>query len=147
MFSEQCYRRAAMNSRHSRDRIAAMSSVEPRRFVVLFHDLSASAHWDLMIEAGEALATWQLSVPPEVAAASPTTACRIADHRKAYLEYEGPVSGERGSVRIADAGTCAVLSEMPEEWRLALEGRILRGTFRLIRTGAQPDAWRFQRES
>jgi len=124
-----------------------MSSNEPRRFVVQLHDLSATRHWDLMVEAGEALATWQLAAPPEVAAGSPTHARRIADHRKTYLEYEGPVSGERGTVHIVDAGTCVVVAEGRAEWRLALKGRILRGVFRLVRMGRQPDEWLFQRES
>jgi hypothetical protein len=99
-----------------------------------------------MIETGDVLAAWQLAVPPEVAAGSPTAVRRIADHRKTYLEYEGPVSGDRGSVRIADTGTCVVIAEGPTEWRLRLDGSVLRGTFRLSRTGGQADEWLFQRE-
>lgn len=121
-----------------------MGSPQARRFVVLHHVLSAGSHWDLMLERCDTLVTWQLAAPPEVAAAGPTVAQRIADHRKAYLDYEGPVSGGRGSVRIADAGTCRILVEAPDEWRFELAGRILRGTFRLARQPENADRWLLQ---
>lgn len=33
---------------------------------------------------------------------------RLADHRSAYLDYEGPVSDNRGRVRRIAAGACDV---------------------------------------
>lgn len=42
---------------------------------------------------------------------------RLPDHRSQYLDYEGPISGNRGEVRRLLAGTCTW-------WNLALgEGR------------------------
>ena len=69
-------------------------------FVLLEHDHPVP-HLDFMIEGNGALLTWRLSKPP-TGAAQP--AVRIGDHRSAYLDYEGPVSGGRGAVRREDGG-------------------------------------------
>jgi hypothetical protein len=75
--------------------------VEMPRFVILEHD-HPILHWDLMLEAGDALQTWRLAAPPVIGATIEATA--LGDHRHAYLDYEGPVSGGRGSVKRWDAG-------------------------------------------
>jgi len=56
-----------------------------------------------MLEVGEHLQTWRLPTTP---GSAPVTmqAERIGDHRLAYLDYEGPVSGDRGTVARWDAG-------------------------------------------
>ncbi|MFO0838437.1 MAG: hypothetical protein U1D55_07895 [Phycisphaerae bacterium] len=90
------------------------SSRGPLRFVLLEHDTRANAasppdpasvHWDLMIELapGAALATWRLSRDPSLSDEL-IPAERIADHRRDYLEYQGPISGGRGRVRRIDEG-------------------------------------------
>lgn len=112
------------------------------RFVLLFHDLSGTAegasHWDLMLERDGALLTWRLPTLPapwrdadgEAALPSPSDAAvRLHDHRAAYLEYEGPVSGNRGHVARVDRGEYLVLDESPEGIEVELLGQ--RGTFRL----------------
>jgi hypothetical protein len=71
------------------------------RFVILEHDHPV-LHWDLMLEAGPVLRTWRLAGEPAPGRAVPAEP--IGDHRKLYLDYEGPVSGGRGSVRRWDAG-------------------------------------------
>jgi hypothetical protein len=59
-------------------------------------------HWDLFLESGGILRGWRLASPPapgvEVAAEA------TFDHRLAYLDYEGPVSGNRGHVTRWDGG-------------------------------------------
>ncbi len=72
------------------------------RFVVLEHDHPV-LHWDLMLEVGDALRTWRLAAPPELNA-GPIVAEELPDHRLAYLDYEGPVSGGRGQVLRWDRG-------------------------------------------
>ncbi len=72
------------------------------RFVILEHD-HPTLHWDLMLEHGAALRTWRLAEPPQ--AGKTVAATALADHRRLYLDYEGPVSGNRGQVRRWDAGT------------------------------------------
>ena len=91
------------------------------RFVVLHHVLSSAGtgdeHFDLMLENGQTLATWQLPVwPPE----RRQTVQRLPEHRRMYLEYEGPVSGDRGTVRRVCCGEFETLSRDDRHWALKL---------------------------
>jgi hypothetical protein len=100
------------------------------RFVVLAHDWPC-AHWDFLIEAGPVLRAWRLFELPRAGArvrAEPN-----ADHRLLYLDYEGPVSGNRGTVTRYDAGTCEWLEDGPERVRVELRGARLAGTADLLR--------------
>jgi hypothetical protein len=74
------------------------------RFVILEHD-HPHLHWDLMLETGNVLRTWRLENPPS--AYESTKALAIGDHRKAYLDFEGPLSNNRGTVKRWDFGTFA----------------------------------------
>lgn len=49
-----------------------------------------------MLEVEDVLQTWALGREPVVGI--PIEAEKLADHRKRYLDYEGPVSGGRGTV-------------------------------------------------
>lgn len=104
-----------------------------RRFVILLHEGHGPTHWDLMIEDQGTLATWQFLSDPTAAGSTQQTlgARRLPAHRIAYLNYEGPVSGNRGRVRQADAGTCEALSAGKQQWRLVFAGQKLRGRFDL----------------
>jgi hypothetical protein len=68
------------------------------RWAVLEHDFPF-LHWDLLLERQSALAamTWRLLRRP--VCGEPIAAEALADHRVAYFDYEGPVSGGRGRVR------------------------------------------------
>lgn len=72
------------------------------RYVILAHDWP-TPHWDLLLENGDALLAWRLLAEPAPGRTVPAE--RNADHRKFYLDYEGPVSGDRGTVARWDAGT------------------------------------------
>ena len=76
----------------------------PLRYVVLRHEGVADPHFDLMLELAEdqALATWRCPVWPLTKRVRIT---RLPDHRREYLTYEGPVSGDRGRVSRVEAGT------------------------------------------
>lgn len=90
-----------------------------RRFAILTHD-HPFFHWDLLLEAGEVAWTWRLLDEPgpnrEVQAE------RIGDHRLLYLDYEGPVSGNRGQVTRWDAGTYRVTHQSESEITVVLTG-------------------------
>jgi len=115
------------------------------RFVLLHHQMPAHqprpAHWDLMLESGEVLWTWALAEVPTPD--RPTTAERLADHRTDYLEYEGPVSGGRGSVRRHDCGTYRLVQCRAGEITVELDGRLLRGTLQMVADARQADAQRW----
>ena len=91
------------------------------RFVVLEHDFP-ELHWDFMLEFGSALRTWRLAQAPEMNG-NAIEAVRLADHRLTYLDYEGPVSGDRGTVQRWDRGAYEVLeSRAGETLRVRLLG-------------------------
>jgi hypothetical protein len=94
------------------------------RFVILEHRWNG-VHWDLMLERGESLRTWALDAPIRPGAHIPARA--LGDHRLAYLNYEGQVSGGRGEVRRWDQGQYEVLEWTAERVRVRLEGDQLVG--------------------
>ncbi len=108
------------------------------RFVILEHD-HPFLHWDFMLESGDFLRTWRLCAKPQVAAV--VAAESLGDHRKAYLDYEGPVSGNRGSVKRWDAGTFHWEVDTPERVVVRLQGERCAGSAVLERTEA--GNWKF----
>lgn len=90
------------------------------RFAILIHDHPV-LHWDFLLEQGEVLRAWRLLREPHAGAVIPAEP--LPDHRRIYLDYEGPVSGNRGTVTQWDAGTFEVLAEAPGRLRVKLAGR------------------------
>ncbi len=98
------------------------------RYVILLHELSPgnelarrdATHWDLMLEWGTALRTWAIAREPALGLTC--DAEQLADHRLAYLEYEGPVSGNRGQVTRWDAGQFEIESQADDSLTLLLHG-------------------------
>ncbi len=103
-----------------------------KRYVILEHDHPV-LHWDLMLEASGALRTWRLAALPEPGRAVPAEPS--FDHRMVYLDYEGPVSGDRGRVRRWDWGMYTT-EEDADGLVLRLEGTRLRGAAHLRRDGS-----------
>jgi hypothetical protein len=96
------------------------------RFVILTHD-HPQLHWDLLLEqpSEERLRTWRLERPPE--SGMSISAEALPDHRRMYLDYEGPISGNRGEVSQWDHGDYEMLSQSPTEITLQLQGQQLNG--------------------
>jgi hypothetical protein len=112
------------------------------RFVVLEHDSPRDLHWDFMLEMGSALSTWALAEPPN---ASPRVdARRLPDHRSAYLDYEGPVSGQRGHVSRWDHGSYEIEHQTESELVVTLSGEKLTGRASLRRVSQETDQWHFR---
>ncbi len=112
------------------------------RFVVLEHD-HPFLHWDLLLEWGEAARTWRLLAEP-VSFDEPVAAESLDDHRLHYLDYEGPVSGNRGEVTRWDTGTFEPGDSTSHAIEVDLDGERLRGRFRL-EAGSGTSSWRLQR--
>lgn len=82
------------------------------RFVILLHQSPGPGrqdHWDLMLEDKGRLVTFEipvgaLSPTPGPSGESRFSGLRLADHRQAYLDYQGPVSRDRGNVQQVTAG-------------------------------------------
>jgi hypothetical protein len=109
------------------------------RFVILRHDHPRGVHWDFMLESAGVLKTWALPQPPEPGSEQPARA--LGDHRIAYLDYEGPVSGDRGSVSRWDAGQCVWLLDSEHEIEVLLTGARLVAHVRLQHLATTGDAW------
>jgi hypothetical protein len=106
------------------------------RYVILEHDHPVR-HWDLMIEHAGVLRTWRLEAPPQpgvAVAAEPTF-----DHRLVYLDYEGPISGGRGTVQRWDRGICT-WEQRDDAWTIHFCGGRLAGTAQLAPNGPR---WTF----
>ncbi len=103
------------------------------QFTILEHD-HPWLHWDLLLDNGEPrIPTWRLAEPVcSVEAATEVSLVRIAaeplaNHRREYLDYEGPVSGDRGHVTQWDTGLYIPLTQRPDYWEVRLEGRRVSG--------------------
>ena len=109
---------------------AATTSISGR-FAILTHD-HPFLHWDLLLEEGDSLRTWRLheapSVPAEIAAEA------LPPHRPLYLDYEGPVSGNRGHVTQWDRGIYTRLAESDERLTVSLDGSRLQARLELVTT-------------
>ena len=105
------------------------------RFVILIHERldgdKPGIHWDLMLEAGDVLRTWRLAAPPQPGTV--VAAAATFDHRRRYLDYEGPVSGNRGRVVRWDHGTFSWQKTENDHLAVELNGMRLRGSVALKR--------------
>lgn len=124
------------------------------RFVLLLHECPKRkprpTHCDLMFDVGYSLSTWALATLPHdwrdlfdepqltFASTNEIEVDQLPDHRTAYLDYEGPVSSDRGSVRRLDSGTYTTASG---PYEFAIDGRILRGTIRLQPPAGSNATW------
>ena len=105
-------------------------------FVLLFHQVDAANarddHWDLMLEQNGKLLTWALKELP--APGKSVQAKQLDAHRIGYLDYEGPIGGDRGSVSRLLRGyyswkqgleqQVAVLEFANERWEVAFRKKI-----------------------
>jgi len=114
----------------------------PNQFVILHHRVGGSEHWDLMLEHGGLLLTWQLFTEPVSASCLPLKAKRIGNHRKAYLDYEGPISDNRGYVQRVDSGVMHLKEFTDRQVSVELEGHRLAGRF--ILTLVSGEDWVFE---
>lgn len=99
------------------------------RFVILEHDWP-TLHWDFLLEAGPVLRAWRLLAEPT--AGRPLPAEPNLDHRLLYLDYEGPVSGGRGTVRQWDAGMFEWVNDCQEGVIVELRGERLVGRAEVV---------------
>lgn len=100
-------------------------------FVIQQHTTPEGYHWDLMLQSGDVLWTWRMTVSPEHI----NTAClpieRIVDHPLRFLSYEGPVQNNTGRVKIADKGCFRMISVKIDSLCVDVQGKILQGIFTL----------------
>lgn len=141
-------------------------------FVLLRHVASPSlgrqSHWDFMLERDGQLLTWSLVELPAAwsrVEANPTdlaikttggatvparpntiAARRLADHRLKYLDFEGPLSGDRGTVSRVDAGQYLIVEQCDRGLTVLIRGDKIAGHVQLCAAGlarepADPQVW------
>ncbi|HHK41411.1 MAG TPA: hypothetical protein ENJ50_03235, partial [Planctomycetaceae bacterium] len=78
-----------------------------------------------MFERDGVLATWAVDTLP-----GPTLieARQLPDHRLEYLQYEGPIHGDRGTVHRVDEGTYFPVTWTSDRVVVFLEGKQWQGT-------------------
>ena len=101
------------------------------RFVILSHDWP-TPHWDFLLESGHVLRAWRLLSEPQRDADLPAEA--NFDHRLQYLDFEGPLTGNRGSVTRWDAGTFEWLVNEASRVAVKLHGTRCHGQVEIVRT-------------
>jgi hypothetical protein len=108
------------------------------RYVVLRHEGVAEPHFDVLFETepGSMLQTWRLTQWPPGDSAQP--AQKIRDHRRAFLDYQGDLTGGRGNVIRVDEGTCTFEREHD---RLVIHLPHQRLVFQRNRASADDKAW------
>ena len=106
------------------------------RFVLLEHQWNGT-HYDFMLEIDGTLRTWSLVAP--ISPGVDVAARALPEHRPAYLDYEGPISGDRGRVRRLDRGTYVTRTWEIDRIEVELKGDQLNGTLRLAR--AEREVW------
>lgn len=82
-----------------------------QRFTILLHD-HPWWHWDFLLENGDHALCWRLLRKP--CSGEPIAAEALEPHRLLYLDYEGPVSNDRGIVECVDRGTFQIAASPPE---------------------------------
>jgi len=119
--------------------------------VLLRHDLpGGDFHFDWLIDAGagRGLITFRLGQrfdlgrQVDLGDRRSFVAARLADHRRRYLDFEGPISGGRGRVVRLAHGSVRVLAEQAD--RLGLVGSLGSWSGVLVGCRGQGDAWRFE---
>jgi hypothetical protein len=133
------------------------------RFVLLYHDCPPNyerpSHWDFMMESGGVLRTWALErLPydwqvahsrtsvvyqncPSLATENSVAAVQLSEHRLDYLEREGPLSRDRGTVLRVAAGTYHSEHETPGDWQLVLTSDEFATRVLLSRSEADNEHW------
>ncbi len=110
------------------------------QFVILEHRWNG-VHFDFMVESpGEnrPLRTWAIDVESFEQLRSGLTlpARSLPDHRREYLTYEGPISGDRGHVTRCDEGVCEVICWEHQGVSLRVHGRQLDGLVELAESAS-----------
>jgi hypothetical protein len=111
------------------------------RFAILRHDGPQGSHWDLLLETGGVLRAWSLPQPPQPGVEM--TAEALPDHRLIYLEYEGPISGGRGTVTAWDRGDYRWVRQDDAQLVIQLSGQKLAGRAVLRLLPGQARQWQF----
>jgi len=88
------------------------------RYAILWHTDIEEPHYDLMFETtpGSALSTWRSPIWPIT---STTPLQKLRDHRRAFLNFHGSLTGDRGSVIQIATGDCEIQIDEKSGWTIS----------------------------
>ncbi|MGQ9564066.1 MAG: DNA polymerase ligase N-terminal domain-containing protein [Thermogutta sp.] len=112
------------------------------RFRILRHDSPRGVHYDLLLETATLLVTFALDHEP-----FPGTSGKaepLPDHRRIYLEYEGHISGDRGTVSEWDSGTYLLVRRSDTRLEIRVEGRTVKGRIVLEAIDPNCSEWSYR---
>ena len=103
------------------------------RFVIHHHS-HQNSHYDLMIEKHNSLVTWQIKEKDliDILEGRIISVRKIQNHRTEYLEYEGPITCDRGHVKIFDTGEYKEVEWNDSRIILNFFGEKIRGKMQII---------------
>ena len=75
------------------------------KFVIHYHFTDVN-HFDFMLENEDSLLTWRIEADifDDFRKGITVEALKINNHRKVYLQFQGPISCGRGYVKLIDSG-------------------------------------------
>ena len=117
------------------------SATKRSRFVILEHD-HPFLHWDLLLQQCEILAGWRLLSPVATGVWIPSES--LPDHRLMYLDYEGPVSNNRGVVTRVASGEFTIGGDSQAERIYQLFNCEVGTAARCRGFGSTTPEWRFE---
>lgn len=125
-----------------RERTAMAETQGNFRWVLLRHELpDGTWHYDWMIEqeGSERLVCFRVMVRvDELTPGARFEGERLADHRRAYLDFEGEISGGRGRVTRVAVGEC-------EGWRERDDGAsVVMGAVKVVGRVKSGAVWEFE---
>jgi len=110
------------------------------RFVIQKH-FASRLHYDFRLELDGALKSWAVPKEPSADPSVKRLAIQVEDHELDYADFEGEIEeGQYGAgrVEIWDSGEYELLERNEGFLRVQLDGKRLRGVWKLVRTNYPP---------
>jgi len=112
-------------------------------YVILHHQFpdrgGEPSHWDVMFQVDDVLLTWAVDEIPRPGLR--TAARALDDHRVEYLDYSGPVSGNRGEVSPLGRGSYQGDPSRTSSFSLQLQGGPFCGLIQLEPVEGDEGKW------
>jgi DNA ligase D-like protein (predicted 3'-phosphoesterase) len=105
------------------------------RFVIQEHR-ARRLHYDLRLEMDGALKSWAVPKTPPKRPGVKRLSIQVGDHDVGYINFEGRLEDGAygaGTVKIWDAGTCAIETRRKDKIVFLLHGKRLNGRYTLLK--------------
>ena len=114
------------------------------RFSIAKHEMPANSsrhsHFDLFLESEGTLMTWELT--SLLTSQNNQVVRRLANHRLVYLDFQGPLSDDRGTVKLVDTGSLEWVTLESERLIGRINGQTTDGKLTLTSEGSSiNDVW------